>query len=210
MRMKEDEDVKEALEDMDIGESHFTRYCEILFHQHKEEAEQAHPGRAKASPSIDFDTLITMILRLSPGNHINALDFSLLQASIDQTQETLRDRILGIHGVIMEQIALPQNGQQNNAAAVETRVAALGDAPPPQPAADPSSMSMQLPMAAAPVEYTMDMFERTSNQDIITEIQRRLGVSALGANKKLPKRHVSKVVPAEAFPLLGVPDRQKH
>merc|ERR1719426_195982 len=90
LKMRDDQDVRSALEDMDIYESHFARYCELLFH--KDDAKNE--GK---KPVIDFETLISMILQLSPGNHINALDFSLLQASIDKTQENLRDRILGIH-----------------------------------------------------------------------------------------------------------------
>merc|ERR1719486_629583 len=94
--MKSDAGVREALEEMDIHDSHFSRYCEILFHEH--DGEEGFDQK----PAISFETLINMILRLSPGNHINALDFSLLQASIDRTQEHLRERILKCQELITQ------------------------------------------------------------------------------------------------------------
>merc|ERR1719506_311214 len=81
---------------MDIYESHFSRYCEIAF-----QGQKCDSGK---KPTIDFEALITILMRLSPGNHINALDFSLLQASIDRTQETLRERILKIHDLIQDAV----------------------------------------------------------------------------------------------------------
>jgi len=101
VHMRDDQNVRDALEEMDIYESHFSRYCEILFHGGLPGQEASSEGKDK-KPVIDFDTLINMILRLSPGNHINALDFSLLQASIDRTQEHLRERILKIHQLVKD------------------------------------------------------------------------------------------------------------
>ena len=70
--MRDDEKVKSALEEMDIYQSQFSRYCEILFKN-----QELPSGK---TPTINFDTLIAVLMRLSPNNHINALDFSLFQA----------------------------------------------------------------------------------------------------------------------------------
>merc|ERR1719424_2050965 len=145
MHMKDDEVVLSALEEMDIYESHFERYCEILF--------QTQEDAGKQNPVINFDTLITMILRLSPGNHVNALDFSLLQASIDRTQESLRERILKIHTLIASQVGKvnvkgvfkPANSLQfptmledddgfYNPSSAGARSTAQGESAPPPPA----------------------------------------------------------------------------
>jgi hypothetical protein len=200
MHMRDDETVRQALEEMDIYESHFTRYCELLFQGKK--AQQA--GKP---PVIDFEALITMLLRLSPGNHINALDFSLLQASIDRTQECLRDRVLGINSKISEAMGKPPQ--------------ALGGESPQPPNTDGSdlrgaassntSVPVEPSLGGGRKEYTMDMFVRTSSHQIIEELERRLGVSALEAIKPSPalagqKDSLVQGQDPQAFHSLGVPE----
>jgi hypothetical protein len=225
MHMRDDETVRSALEEMDIYESHFQRYCEILFHQDEasedvyegEEGEEAQAAttpkaaKPKEAPSINFETLITMILRLSPGNHINALDFSLLQASIDRTQETLRERILKIHDLIQDAVTNGGGeGGQSSGIMASLADARLVQSPPPPPSPGAPTSSTQ----AKPEEYTLDMFVRTSSHTIIEELERRLGVSALEARKPSnlsPTAHKVYQTPmersAEAFhPTLGVPE----
>jgi len=213
MHMRDDETVRTALEEMDIYESHFQRYCEILFHQDESSAEddggdgqdgQGSPKKTQEKPSINFETLITMILRLSPGNHINALDFSLLQASIDRTQETLRERILKIHDLIQE--ALRKNGE------VSLGKAAQGELPPPPPRTGALAATTSSAQAET-TEYTLDMFVWPSSHSIIEELERRLGVSALeGAYPKtaplspgVQKTRSPMEQSQEAFHSLGVP-----
>jgi len=235
MHMRDDETVRSALEEMDIYESHFQRYCEILFHQddaceedYGDEAEDQKAAtpkevKPKEEPSINFETLITMILRLSPGNHINALDFSLLQASIDRTQETLRERVLKIHDLIQEAVTSSGEAAQPpppgfstggaTAALADTRKAALGDSPPPPPSPGaPASATSSAQVETK--EFTLDMFTRTSSHTIIEELERRLGVSALEARKMPTSPKVLQAQKAgspmeqsqEAFHSLGVPE----
>jgi hypothetical protein len=168
-----DETVKKALDEMEVNESHFHKYCTILFQEDED----------NPNPSIDFDTLIGMILRLRPGNHISALDFSLLEAALDKSQEKLRDRILRIKAMIrtvastankpkpskadngiMKLPPLPEvkNGDLSISAARDT---AKGEAPPPPP----SSTNISA--------YPLEMFAKVSRQQIIDELERRLGVS---------------------------------
>jgi hypothetical protein len=207
MNMRDDPAVREALEDMDIYESHFHRYGEVLFHQ----------GADSKAITIDFDTLITAILRLSPGNHINALDFSLLQASIDRTQESLRERILKVRDLIKDKsqetvqaVKVPTNGQEN-AAIAGTRNTAMGDSPPAPPSA--IGMNGGSPKFAASgdpaiqKQYTLDMFQRTSNHQIIEELERRLGVSALESRtlSLSPGLSAKDTQADQAFHSLGVP-----
>merc|ERR1719408_143551 len=93
MKMRDDQAVFEACQELDICESHFQRYCEILFHKEELTGQKV---------KLSFETVINMILRLSPGNSVNALDFSLLQASLDQTQDSLSDRIRKLHDLVVE------------------------------------------------------------------------------------------------------------
>jgi len=198
--MRDDPKVKSALEEMDIYQSQFARYCEILFKN-----QELPEGK---TPTINFDTLIAVLMRLSPNNHINALDFSLFQASIDKTQESLRDRVLRIHGMISTQIkqsgsAVPSGAEERppssgsigfgdagaNASAAQTRRTAQGDAPPQPP-------------RRGVEDYTKDMFVKISSHEIIKELERRLEVSDVVACKK--DRPADQ--PMEVFHSLGVPD----
>lgn len=215
MQMRSNPAVCEALEEMDIHDCHFARYCELLFHR----TGGAEEGVGKGI-GIDEDTLINMILRLSPGNHINALDFSLLQGSIDSTQESLRDRILKIHELVAESAKksgtilprAPQQAPQNKRGsfdmegidedgfAEDMRMASRGESPPPPPSADGKKGS-DLRGTAQAKQYTVDDFIRTSSHEIIQELERRLGtsVSAFAEPQK------QKAEPQQAFHSLGVP-----
>jgi len=198
--MRDNEDVQSALEDMDIYDSHFQRYCEILFH--KTDEEEASDGTLPSPASISFDKLITMILRLSPGNHINALDFSLLQASMSSTQENLRDRIVTMRKLI--EAARKGGSGAASADFADTRKAALGDSPP----GPPTNAFASEPVPAAQ-EYTMDMFVRTSSHEIIDELERRLGsTGGLGSQSFLAGSagQVAHGGQEAAFNPPGVPD----
>lgn len=215
MHMRDDPAVKEALEDMDIYDRYFNKYCQILFHANDEEEnpgedDEKKPPKKPSCPSIDFETLINMILRLSPGNHINALDFSLLQASIDRTQENLRDRILAIHEKIHQAAeksgtTLPQKSRALTDVSVQDEDAGGFAKAEPEPLA-PSNDSNDLRGAAssADYQYTLEMFMRTSSHQIIEELERRLGVSGLEAGRTSPKKDGTQS--QEAFHSLGVPD----
>jgi len=213
MMMREDQTVRGALEEMDIYESHFNRYCEILFHGHMDADPDSE--QAKEKPTISFDTLITMILRLSPGNHINALDFSLLQASIDRTQEHLRERILKCQELSTQcRTGKAPPPRQEADEEEEMRKAAKGDAPPSAPSAgtDLRGTASSAAQPSAAKEYTLDMFVRTSSHQIIEELERRLGVSALEGGKTLslspsqPQKDRPVNDSQEAFHSLGVPE----
>jgi len=206
LQMRDTPKVRAALEEMDIYESHFNRYCELLFQS--QEMEEA--GKV---PEINFETLITMIMRLSPGNHIGALDFSLLRATVDKNQEAIRERIMKIHVLVqkykgdsvssllegdatLSQLALMSEEQSlegygNMASTVDMRKIAQGEPPPlpPYPCAaegvgipPPSQMvSHSSCLAPSPPvsifeDYPLDMFVRTSSSQIIEELERRLGV----------------------------------
>lgn len=199
MHMRDDETVRQALEEMDIYETHFQRYCELLFQGKK--AQQA--GKA---PAIDFEALITMLLRLSPGNHINALDFSLLQASIDRTQECLRDRVLGINSKISEAMGKPPKALDGESPQPPNR-----DGSDLRGAASSNTSAPVEPSLGGRKEYTMDMFVRTSSHQIIEELERRLGVSPLEAIKPSPviaaqKDPLIQGQDPQAFHSLGVPE----
>lgn len=206
--MRDDKEVNKALEDMDICESHFDRYCEILFHQRNVSGEKV---------KLSFETIINMILRLNPCNHINALDFSLLQASIDRTQESLRDRTKKMTELISNVTktgSAVKTEEIDPASAAHTRMAAQGDKPPLQPAITMNSFSSSdsidervLPASAigdGDSKWSMDMFVRTSSHQIIEELERRLGVSAL--ESRLAPMDASTVEAQKAFHSLGVPD----
>jgi voltage-gated sodium channel len=200
MNMRDNESVSQALEDMDISDSHFNKYCEIFF----QEANDTGGPPVKLS----FETVINMVLRLAPGNNVNALDFSLLQASIDNTQESLKERIANLHSMILALNKTSSNSrpQGKNLLSVEPawgedqsmRQLGQGDLPPPQPLSDtmgntPSMMSMEMSQYGAMVprpgtagtaedplgpssKWSLDMFIRTPSHEIIAELEKRLGV----------------------------------
>jgi hypothetical protein len=177
--MRKDKTVRSALEEMEICTSHFHKYCEILFQETED----------KPKPTIDFDTLIGMILRLRPGNHVSALDFSLLEASLDKSQEHLRERVLRIQSSINTLMNKPS--QTNNsllsptsfqssstvsnavnndsvrgidAASAEARTTAKGEGPPG---------------ISVPPAYTPEMFVKISSRQIVDELELRLGTGSL-------------------------------
>lgn len=210
LKMRDDQDVRSALEDMDIYESHFARYCELLFH--KDDAKNE--GK---KPVIDFETLISMILQLSPGNHINALDFSLLQASIDRTQDALRDRILKITELIQltaqkcgaELPAMRRHGARPDDEADGDRDG-LGSTTSSSCIKEASRAVASESGVVEQKEWTLDMFQRTSSHQIIEELERRLGVSPLEAGNTMassdPQKDVTVPQAQEAFHSLGVPE----
>jgi voltage-gated sodium channel len=210
--MRDDAAVKSALEEMDIYDSHFARYCELLFH--KDDEKEGSPLKEK--PTISFEELINMILRLSPGNHINALDFSLLQASVDRTQETLRERVLKIHNSIALLSGKARSPADTENRPVTSSTAGDEEAPDASPRWGQGSSLEKSAQGDAPPQqpttsnqnFTLDMFARTSSHQIIEELERRLGVSALegGAPAGVPKDRPHDLGTSEAFHSLGVPD----
>lgn len=165
--MRKDPHVRQALKEMEINERHFQKYCEIAFQ--------------KPDARIEEDDLIRMLLRLRPENHISALDLSLLEASLDKSQEHMRERIKTIKKMISAIVAagppLPIASAPNKAtydatngsavaSSADTRITATGEAPP----SPPSSFDVTM-------QYPLDMFVRISSDQIIEELERRLGVS---------------------------------
>jgi hypothetical protein len=168
--MRSDPSVREALKEMDIAERHFQKYCEILFQ--------------KPNATIDYDNLIRMLLRLRPENHVSALDLSLLEASLDRSQENMKERIQKIKEMMSAVVAAgpPRSGSKQNvgtqdvsdgsvvASSAVTRITATGEGPPPPP-------------VDVTKQYPLEMFVRISSDEIIEELERRLGVSAVGPKK---------------------------
>lgn len=162
LHMRDDRDVSRALKEMDISAVHFHKYCEILFH--------------RGESSIDYDTLIKIILRLRPGNCISALDLRLMEGAFNRGQNQLRDRLHRIREMVAD--ALDAAGSQRQcrraeedhgcavASLAEARTVAKGEAPPLPPTHQESNE-----------QYPLEMFVKISSEQIIEEIERRLGAS---------------------------------
>jgi voltage-gated sodium channel len=107
-------------------------------------------------PTLDFDQTIAMILRLRPGTSVSSLDF----ASFQQTVYKHHDRFKK-HVVNLENMTRALSGKE------------LGSPPPKKPAA----LANQ---SVAKVNEDAEL-DRTSDQEILAELQRRLGMNPSSA-----------------------------
>jgi len=83
LRMKRDEKVMKALQELEVQEKHFDMYVDCLFQ----------PAEDGQTPTLSFRTLLDCICRLRPGTSVNALDFASFKQSVMQGQNLLRDRV---------------------------------------------------------------------------------------------------------------------
>lgn len=182
------EAVKAALEDMDILDSHFNRYCEILFHASDDTGKTV---------KLSFETVINMILRLSPGNHVNALDFSLLQASIDSSQEALSERVKKLKDLVAEcryggpspsrPVSRDQTRDQMGGNELRAQTPPSRGQDSVKAAMDRGLSSMVMSQIRDPLGpesgYQFEAFDKISSNEILEELERRLGVTGTFESK---------------------------
>jgi voltage-gated sodium channel len=106
-------------------------------------------------PTMDFEKAFNMIMRLRPGTKVSALDFASFQMTVYKNHDSLRHHMGGI-----EKMASILSGQE------------IASPPSPGAAQAPSKLTVS----------TVPQLEKTSDQEILAELQRRLGSKAISYN----------------------------
>lgn len=196
MSMRHNQNVLNALKDLDIKEKHFDLYAQLLFKPEED---------GGPTPTFDWEKTVNMIIRLRPGTTVSALDFATFQMAVFKNHENMKQHISKI-----ERMCAKLHSQDS--------------ASPPNPAPySPPGTANSMPSIASPpgvanskengdgptVNSVPNTLDHTSSQDILAEIQRRLGMGALnlqgdaGKVDALETLSPSKVM--EAFETLCVP-----
>mmetsp|Transcript_82862 Transcript_82862/g.130587 ORF Transcript_82862/g.130587 Transcript_82862/m.130587 type:complete len:624 (+) Transcript_82862:125-1996(+) len=93
MSMKKNHKVMAALRDLEIEGVHFAMYADLFFNPVEEGA---------PIPTLSYDRLVSMILRLRPGSFVSALDFATFAKSIKSTHERIKERIVRVEMLCYE------------------------------------------------------------------------------------------------------------
>lgn len=78
----------DALGELNITGMHFHLYAELFFRQELQE------NGTTVTPSLTYDKLVGMILRLRPGSFVSALDFAAFAKSITGIHDRVKDRVV--------------------------------------------------------------------------------------------------------------------
>lgn len=103
-------------------------------------------------PTFDFDKAFNMIMRLRPGTKVSALDFASFQMTVYKNHDALRKHITAI-----EKMTSSLTGKE------------LPVSKSPRPQAEPNKITVS----------TLPTLEKTPDQEILAELQRRLGMNAI-------------------------------
>lgn len=196
--VEENKRVMKALRQLEIKPKHFEMYAKLLFKEEEDGAKEDSGAKA----TFDFEKTVNLIMRLRPNSKVSALDFASFQMTVTRNHDNLKKNITSI-----EKLTSSLTGEEN---------------PMDQKSPAASRMSVrqgskqtirQRSKIAEPVEdppmkitaTTIPTLEKTSDQEILAELTRRLGRngqmgSAGGANSTI---NPSKVV--EAFETFNVP-----
>jgi len=174
-RMKRDPKVMLALRELDVQERQFDMYVDLLFQ----------PDEDGITPNLTYKKLIDCIVRLRPGTAVNALDFASFKQSVLQSQSLLRERIVHIESMCS---ALAASGVSSprDAGDEVTQLPSGRSAGPDELATNlvavrpAGSRHTVLPPLDCPKKRIsagmLEDLERTPTDEIIHELQRRLGV----------------------------------
>jgi hypothetical protein len=144
LKFKDSRKVMKALKELEVEAKHFGMYAQLLFMP--EEA-------GGPPPKLDFNKVLSMILRLRPGTKVSALDFASFQMSVYRNHDSLKKNISNI-----EKMASVLTGQD------------LSALPP-----------AKTPDAKIGVS-TLPALEQAPEQDILAELQRRIGSFSANGN----------------------------
>jgi len=145
LQMKDDKNVVSALKELDIKAKHFEMYADLMFKPEE-------PGGA--APTMDFQKVFNVIMRLRPGTKVSALDFASFQMAVYKNHDSLKSHIANI-----QKMATALCGQ---------------DLPQTKPSR-PQSPSKQTGSA-------LPLLEKTDTQEILAELQKRLPPNAIKYN----------------------------
>jgi len=147
--MKKDKNVMSALQELEVKAKHFEMYADLMFKPEEEGGEM---------PTFDFEKTINMIMRLRPGTKVSALDFASFQMTVYKNHDRLRKHITTI-----EKMTTMLTGHDLGA----------GSSPPSRIDTNMQELAEE-PEAKISVS-TLPQLEKTSDQEILAELQRRLG-----------------------------------
>lgn len=197
--MRKDQQVMDALGELNITGMHFHLYAELFFRQELQE------NGTTVTPSLTYDKLVGMILRLRPGSFVSALDFAAFAKSITGIHDRVKDRVVFLENLCEEwarpiangsQASPPEVGQVQQPLHLPPLLPASGlppsddganevqsfngGSPQLSPRAPPASSPFGLPsLPQEPSQDDKERIEGTSSCAIVEELQRRLGLADL-------------------------------
>jgi len=171
MQMKGDKEVGKALEALEVKSKHFDMYADLMF---------AETDACGATPVMDMDSTINMIMRLRPGSKVSALDFASFQQLLFKNTSAIKHQINRVDRLISKYVTYdPDEDDEDGRQTIEVDAAARD---------------------ANAAGITLAQVLSFSNEDILEELQKRVGNSATPAD--LP---TNKGVMVEAFETLCIP-----
>jgi len=150
LSMKRDKNVMKALQELDVKAKHFEMYADLMFNPQEEGGE---------IPTFDFEKTINMIMRLRPGTKVSALDFASFQMTVYKNHDRLRKHITNI-----EKMTTVLTGTDLGA----------GSSPPSRE--DPNMTELAAEPSNRISMSMLPQLQKSSEQEILIELQRRLGV----------------------------------
>jgi hypothetical protein len=155
--MRKHDKVKRSLADLDIAEREFRQFASLLFQR----------DEMGKTPAINFQKLLNVLLMLRPGTPMSALDFGAFRMTfMTSNQSAIKrlkrfEKMLGIEDAEDDELEfeyMPRDFGSNNKKEMD------------EPAAQ-QMKRINISMLAR--------LERTPSADIISELQRRLGMANL-------------------------------
>merc|ERR1719329_1583483 len=93
LTMQDDKKVMKALEDLDINEATFQKFALLMFKKMPDDPPDV-------ERTIMYDDLMTMLLKLRPGNQISALEFANFRHNLKTDTSSLQARTKRIERVV--------------------------------------------------------------------------------------------------------------
>lgn len=153
--MKRDKNVMTALKELEVKAKHFEMYADLMFKPEEEGGQM---------PTLDFEKTISVLMRLRPGTKVSALDFASFQMTVYKNHDRLRK-----HMTTIEKMTSMLTGQDLGA----------GSSPPSR--CDPNKQELVEEPSEKVSMSTLPQLEKTSEQEILVELQRRLGLTSNAA-----------------------------
>lgn len=163
MMMKDDKEVRAALQNLEVQTKHFDMYADLMFQD--------------PDSVMDMDQTINMIMRLRPGSKVSALDFASFQQILFKNAGSLKTQISGIDRMICKYVAFDPDEEEAIANGSAVVMGANG--------------------------ITVEQVLTFSNEDILEELQKRVGNNSSGPADLDPSRNTPGMV--QAFETLCIP-----
>lgn len=155
LEMRNDEEVNDALKDLNVRPKHFKMYADLMF--------QTPIGDELEEVSMNLESIADMLLHLRPGSKVNALDFATFSRSIAVNHYHIKQSIDRLE----EFAAASENTSADSSPLRENRHVWQNG---PE-----FSIGTRIPRLARTA--TLKDLENVSELDIISELQARYGTS---------------------------------